>query len=61
MEEELTEEQKQKIIESLESIEKQLEEIKPLCKNDTQKKIVSIFEEFLDAHRAPHDESETHK
>lgn len=61
MVEELTEEQKQKIMESLVSIEKQLAEIKPLCNNDTQKKVVSIFEEFLDAHRAPLDESETHK
>lgn len=48
---ELTEQQKISIAHSLNTIEMQLEEIKSKDLNETQKKIVACFDEFLSLHK----------
>jgi len=49
--EELTEERKQKIANSLSKLSERLDEIKPLCTNEPQKKIVRAIEGFLGSFR----------
>ena len=49
---EFTEEQKQKIADSLELLSQQLDEMKHLCKNELQLKLFCAIDEFVDSFRS---------
>lgn len=51
MMDELTEEQKQRIADSLTVLSTRLDEIKHLCTNELQHKVFSAIEEFIDGCR----------